>query len=75
MPNERERLERRIAELQEDTHNAKKHMDRCHYVAVNEQDPVGKEDSWLEYEKYKKEYYNKKSELDFYENEIHGLDE
>ena len=50
-------------------------MDRCHYVAVNKQDPVGKEDSWLEYEKYKKEYYNKKSELDFYENEIRGLDE
>ena len=75
MANERDRLKKRIEELHEDVHNAKNHMDRCHYVAVNEQDPVGKEDAWLEYKKYQKEYSDKKAELEVYETEIRGLEE
>lgn len=50
-------------------------MDRIYHVAINTKDPVGKEDAMLEYEKNKKEWLDKKSELEFYETEIRGLEE
>ena len=42
---------------------------------MQETDPIGREDARLGYEKCKKELFDKKRQLEFYQTEIRGIED